>query len=54
MLMALSLAGKLGPKRKLQAFSLTPGPGATPSHLADHIDWTVEVAEMRESSQAVA
>ncbi|KAK8102450.1 hypothetical protein PG984_015596 [Apiospora sp. TS-2023a] len=30
MLMALSLAEKLGPKRKLQAYSLTPGPRGQP------------------------
>ncbi|RDW80305.1 retinol dehydrogenase 13 [Coleophoma cylindrospora] len=45
MLMAIALAETLGPK-KLEAFSLTPGPGATPSHLVDHIDWSVQFEEM--------
>ncbi|KID81970.1 retinol dehydrogenase 13 [Metarhizium guizhouense ARSEF 977] len=46
MLMALSLADKLGTKGKLQAFSLTPGPWPVPSHLGDHIDWSVQLEEM--------
>jgi hypothetical protein len=53
MLMAMELARMLG-KRNLQAFSLTPGPGASPTHLADHIDWTVEFEEMRKSADRMS
>lgn len=45
MLMALSLAEKLGTKSGLLAFSLHPGVIFT--NLGDHIDW--EAGEARES-----
>ncbi|RYP51422.1 hypothetical protein DL768_003208 [Monosporascus sp. mg162] len=45
-LTALALAEKIGSKHKLQAYSLTPGPWPTPSHLGDHLDWSVQMPEM--------
>lgn len=49
MLMALSLAEKFGSTRNLKAFSLSPGPGFTPSHIAENIDFNTQFAEMRKS-----
>ncbi|ROT41097.1 retinol dehydrogenase 13, partial [Sodiomyces alkalinus F11] len=40
MLMAISLAEKLGPKRNLLAFSLHPGNITT--HIGDHINWEAD------------
>jgi NAD(P)-dependent dehydrogenase (short-subunit alcohol dehydrogenase family) len=48
MLVAVELARRLGSTRKLQAFSLTPGPGVTPSHIGEHIDWNTEFDELCE------
>jgi hypothetical protein len=50
MLMALSLAQKLGPKHNLLAFSLHPGNINT--HLGDHIDWNVDFPALRKSKRA--
>ena len=47
MLMALSLAEKLGPKKGLLAFSLHPGVIMTTT-LGNHVDWSVERGELRE------
>lgn len=41
MLMALSLANKLGVKHGLQAFSLHPG--AIMTNLGSHLDWNVDM-----------
>ena len=46
MLMALSLAAKLGPKKNLLAFSLHPGVIMTTT-LGSHVDWSVERDDLR-------
>lgn len=45
MLFAISLAQKIGVKHNLQAFSLHPGVIWT--NLGSHIDWSVEMDELR-------
>lgn len=47
MLMAISLAEKLGPKHGLTAFSLHPGVIST--SLGAHLDFSVEIAELGKS-----
>ncbi|KAI4102240.1 MAG: hypothetical protein LQ339_004765 [Xanthoria mediterranea] len=46
MLMSVSLAEKLGPKRNVLAFSLHPGVIMT-TQLGTHLDWTVDVQSLR-------
>lgn len=46
MLMALSLAEKLGPEKNLLAFSLHPGVIMTTT-LGSHVDWSVERDDLR-------
>ncbi|KAJ7693557.1 retinol dehydrogenase 13 [Mycena rosella] len=47
MLMAISLAEKLGPKHGLLAYSLHPGVILS-SNLGNHIDWTADLSSLRE------
>jgi hypothetical protein len=50
MLMAISLADKLGSKHNLLSFSLHPGVIGT--GLGDHINWNVEYHALRMSSES--
>ncbi|KAJ5183260.1 hypothetical protein N7492_000876 [Penicillium capsulatum] len=51
MLFAISLARKLGTKHNLQAFSLHPGVIWT--NLGNHLDWSVELDELRNADKSL-